>query len=610
MQTGSRSDRQARLIASSLAVAAVTLLLGSAACRPAVEPAQAAAPSTQTVPLVKTALAADGQAGAVLTYPAEVRGATQVSVLPKGAGRIEKLLVDVGSRVKQGDPIAELDADSLRAQVSQANANLAAAKAKYAGMQAGPRDEAVAQSKAGLDSAQARLDTVRKGATESTMQAAQGQVDTARASLQKAKAAQETVKLGPTQADMAAAQAAVDAAKLAIVNYQASLDDLKAGPKDADLWAAQKDVEAARANLYSINDKVAIWKGTSSDAEKMATGYPSVSAAVEAAGSAQTAVDAAVAKQNQLKAGPTAAQLQDAQTRLMTAKSQYDSASAKLEQLQRGSTPQDLQQADAGVQSAESALATAEAALKQLKDGPTPEDVRIAEAAVAQAEQAYKLVLKPYTQNDLAQMAAAVRQAEAAVDLAEISLRESVVKSPIDGIVAERLQSVGSLVSTATPIVSLVSPEVDLALKVEESKVWLLSEGQQVDVSAPAHPGITFPARVTSIAPTADPKSRTFQVKVRPEDPARKLRPGMFAQVRIAPPEGVKTALVPKEALVTRSGETLVFVVKGDAVEQRTVSVGPGQNGRAEITGGLEAGEEVVTAGHAELRDGDRVRKG
>ncbi|HEX2986966.1 MAG TPA: efflux RND transporter periplasmic adaptor subunit [Chloroflexota bacterium] len=590
------------VIAAALAISFVIRQQGAAKT--------AAADQSSPVFSVATAKVAEGQITTSVTYAADVKATNQVSVVPKGTGRIERLAVDVGSRVKKGDTIAELDADSLRAQVAQAKANLAAAKAKYSGMQGGPRDESVAQAKAALDSAQARLDTVKKGATESALQTAQGQLNTARANLQKAKAAQETVKLGPTQSEMAAAKAAVDAAKLSIVNYQAALDDLKAGPKDAELWAAQKDVESARSNLYSINDKVTIWKGTSTDAEKMATGYPSVSAAVEASGAAQTALDAAVARLNQLKAGATAAQLQDAQTKLMTAKSQYDSASAKLEQLQRGSTPQDLQQADAGVQVAEAALATAEASLKQLQDGPTAEDVRVAEAAVAQAEQAYNLAMKPYTQNDLGQAAASVQQAESAVELAEIGLREAVVKSPTDAVVAEKLQSEGALVSPATPIVTLVSGDVELALSVEESKVGQLKEGQKAEINATAYPGEAILAAVSSISPTADAKSRTFQVKVRPTDQSGKLRPGMFAQVKIATSEKPKALTVPKDALVNRGGQTIVFVVNGDTVQQRTVTTGIIQNGTAEITNGLSAGEEVVTAGQNDLKDGSQIKKG
>ncbi len=613
----SRSLRSRKGLAGLALVAVAALLVWGFFARFAADASSAAAsqPSSvstpsQTVPLVKTAVAIDGQVTSSLTYSGEVKAATQVSVLPKGSGRIEKLLVDVGSRVKQGDPIAELDADALRAQVNQAKANLAAAQAKYTSMQSGPRSEQVAQAGAALDSAQARLETVTKGATESALQAAQSQVDTARANLQKAQAAQETVKLGARQAEIAAAQAAVDQSKLAIKAAQANLDELKAGPKDYELWAAQQAVDAARTALDAANDRVQTWKGESTDAEKMATGATSSSQAVTGQASAQTALDSAVAKLNYLKGRPYPHEVQGAETALYTALANFESSKARLEQLQKGATEQDQQQAEASVQAAEAGLASAEAALKQLQSGATQEDIRVAEAAVVQAQQAYNLARTPYTQNDLAQVAAAVQQAEAAVELVEIGLRESVVKSPIDGIVAERLQTVGSLVSAATPIVSLVSPEVDLVLSVEEAKVWLLSEGQEVEVVAPAHPGATFKAKLTSIAPVADPKSRSFQVKARPDDPERKLRPGMFAQVKIAPSAKEKTVLVPKETVVTRSDQTVVFVIKSETVEQRIVTASPAQNGMMEIASGLEVGEEVVTTGHADLRDGDRIRKG
>jgi RND family efflux transporter MFP subunit len=180
----------------------------------------------------------------------------------------------------------------------------------------------------------------------------------------------------------------------------------------------------------------------------------------------------------------------------------------------------------------------------------------------------------------------------------------------MDGVVAEKLQSEGALVSPATPIVTLVSGDVELAMSVEESKVGQLKEGQKAEINATAFPGEALQAAVSSISPTADAKSRTFQVKVKPTDQSGKLRPGMFAQVKIATSEKPKALLVPKDALVSRSGQTIVFVVKGDTVQQRTVTTGIIQNGTAEITNGLSAGEEVVTAGQNDLKDGSLVKKG
>jgi len=620
--------------------------------------AEQKAPVAQTAvgSAVKTAQATEGSISSNLTYSGDVKAVSQATVQPKASGRIEKLLVDVGSEVKRGDVIAELDSASLKAQVSQSRANLAAAQAKYDSMKSGSRDEQIGQAKAAVDAASAAVNAadakanivkrgateydingaqaavdaaqaavdaadakaniVKRGATEYDINGAQGAVDAAKANLDKAKAAQETVKIGATQTQTAAAKAAVDASKLAILAAQANLDDLKACPKDAELWAAQSAVDNARATLYSINDKVIIWKGTSTDLEKMATGYPSSSAAVEASGAAQVAVDAAVAKLNQLKAGATATQLQDAQTKLMTAKSQYDSTSAALEQLRRGATVQDQQQAQAAVDAASAGLASAQATLKKLQDGPTEDDVKAADASVnqaksalAQVQQAYQLSLNPYTQNDLNQTNAAVMQAQAVVDQSEIALSEATIVSPVDGVVSDRPQSVGNLVSPGAPIVSILSNEVELVLGVEESQIGVVQEGQSAQISMAAYPGVNFPAKVALIAPSADPKSRTFQVKVRPDDSGGKLKQGMFAQVTLVTQERAKAILVPKEAVVTKAGQTSVFVLNGDTVQQRAVKVGLTKDNSVEVLSGVSAGEEVVVAGQNDLRDGDKVRK-
>ena len=83
----------------------------------------------------------------------------------------------------------------------------------------------------------------------------------------------------------------------------------------------------------------------------------------------------------------------------------------------------------------------------------------------------------------------------------------------------------------------------------------------------------------------------------------------MFAQVKVVTEEKGKAVLVPKEAVVTRSGQASVFVVKGDVVQMRPVKLGLAGNGTIEVVSGLEAGEEVVVAGQNDLRDGDRVKK-
>jgi len=556
---------------------------------------------------VKTARATAGPVFSSLTYPSDVKAVFQLNVVPKATGRIERLLVATGSRVKKGDTIAELESAALKAQVSQAKANLASATARYQNMVSGPREEQVEQARAALDAAEARAALVKRGATESDLAAAQSAVDSARAGLASAQARLELVKAGPTAADLAAAQAAVDSASATLRSAEARLNQTKSGATVADLQAAQSAVASAKTALMNAQD---VYEAAQDDLSKVSGKVSSVSQAFQAVQAAQAAYDSAVQRLNQLQAGPLAADLQAAQSAYDSAKASSDSAIAKLNQMKAGPTPQDIQQAQAAVDSAVAALAGAEARLKQLQAGPTPEDVAAAEAAVRQAEQAYRLARAPFTKGDLDQARAGVDQAQAALELAEIALSESLVLSPVDGVVADRLQSVGALVGPQTPIVSLVSDEVELTLSVEEAKVGQLREGQRAEISATAFPGVTFRGKVVGIAPTADAKNRTFQVRVRPEDQDGRLKQGMFAQVKIVTLEKEKAITVPKDAVLTRSGQTLVLVVAGDVVQERPISLGPVQAGIAEVTAGLEAGEEVVVAGQNDLRDGDRVQRG
>ena len=208
-----------------------------------------------------------------------------------------------------------------------------------------------------------------------------------------------------------------------------------------------------------------------------------------AATAAKAAYDTAVEKLNLLRSKPLPAELADAQSKADAAKASYDSALAKLEQTKKGATAQDLQQAEGSVAAAEAGLASAEARLKQIKDGPTEEELKVIESTVTQAQQQYNLAASPYTKHDLAMAKAGVAQAQAVVDLAELALKESAVVSPVDGVVAEKFQSVGSLVSPQTPIVSLVSAGVELVLGVEEGQIGQVREGQKVEVSAAAYPG-------------------------------------------------------------------------------------------------------------------------
>jgi multidrug efflux pump subunit AcrA (membrane-fusion protein) len=143
------------------ALLAGTLLVAACGQKPATAPAAAPAPPPSAPVTAQTATR--GGIQQTLSYSGDIRAREQVSVLPKGTGRVEQILVDIGSRVKAGDTIAILDQDNPQAQLLLARATLAQAQAKMESLQGGPRIEDVASAQAAVNQQQARLQNMRTG---------------------------------------------------------------------------------------------------------------------------------------------------------------------------------------------------------------------------------------------------------------------------------------------------------------------------------------------------------------------------------------------------------------------------------------------------------------
>jgi len=118
--------------------------------------------------------------------------------------------------------------------------------------------------------------------------------------------------------------------------------------------------------------------------------------------------------------------------------------------------------------------------------------------------------------------------------------------------------------------------------------------------------------RITLISPVIDPTSGTIKVTVEvPEYPAG-TRPGDFCEVRIVTERRPAAVLVPRLAVVTEKGESVVYVaVSGEAgptAERRLVSAGFIDDDHIEVTTGLEVGEQVVVKGQRSLKPGQPLR--
>ncbi len=154
-----------------------------------------------------------------------------------------------------------------------------------------------------------------------------------------------------------------------------------------------------------------------------------------------------------------------------------------------------------------------------------------------------------------------------------------------------------------------VKPSQDVMTLADLSSVWLLAEvferqAEWVEVGQPAEvrlsyiPGRVWKGKVEYIYPTLDAKTRTLKVRLRFDNPDEKLKPNMYANVRIFGGAKEDTIVIPLEALIRTGREERVIIALGDGrFKARIVKAGIESGEFVEILEGLDAGETVVTSG-------------
>jgi cobalt-zinc-cadmium efflux system membrane fusion protein len=156
---------------------------------------------------------------------------------------------------------------------------------------------------------------------------------------------------------------------------------------------------------------------------------------------------------------------------------------------------------------------------------------------------------------------------------------------------------------TADPLFTIADlSTVWIVGDVYEKDIAKFQPGEQVTITADAYPGRQWTGRIESLSGALDPTTRTLKVRVPLSNPDQKLKPEMFAAIRVE--VGVRRALVvPSSAIIHEGQTTTVFVENNGAPVQRNVTTGQAVDGKVEILSGLQAGQRVAADG-AELLTG------
>ncbi|MBI2427369.1 MAG: efflux RND transporter periplasmic adaptor subunit [Ignavibacteriales bacterium] len=217
---------------------------------------------------------------------------------------------------------------------------------------------------------------------------------------------------------------------------------------------------------------------------------------------------------------------------------------------------------------------------------------------------------------------ASIKFAEANVRSAEVQLEYTLIRAPFDGVVLTKNANVGEVISpfgaaagsrgAIVTVADMTSLEVEA--DVSESNIEKIKEGQPCEITLDAYPEQRYPGFVNKIVPTADRAKATVLTKVRFSQLDERVLPEMRAKVNFlsdAKKQETKNSepkiSVPASAVTTRDGQKIVFVVKGDIVEEKAVTLGEIMGSRIEVKQGLSSGEKVVLRPAETLKTGTKI---
>lgn len=187
-------------------------------------------------------------------------------------------------------------------------------------------------------------------------------------------------------------------------------------------------------------------------------------------------------------------------------------------------------------------------------------------------------------------------------------LAKSRITAPVSGVLQRRLIAEGDFVKRGQALFEITRPELLQAwLAYPEIAANRIRNGQALEVRSPVADGEVFSATVSDIQPAIGPGSRALIVIADIENPGN-LRPEATIKGRVLVETRLQAVLVPEISVVRRPDGPVVYVIKGNNAEARSVTTGHREYGHVEIISGVQSDETVATDGAAFLTGGASVK--
>lgn len=199
--------------------------------------------------------------------------------------------------------------------------------------------------------------------------------------------------------------------------------------------------------------------------------------------------------------------------------------------------------------------------------------------------------------------------AQANADLAGKLAGDTIIRAPMDGFIGERYVNVGEYVTPANKVASVyaINP-ARVQISVPEAATALIKEGQTLDIEVSAYQDKTFPATVRFVSPILRANTRDLIIEASAKNDESKLRPGMFATVKLTVGEEEQPT-VPVDAIKIDGTIKRLFLARAGQAFEVVVRTGVTRDGRISVLEPLQKGEKVIVRPPPGLRDGASIQQ-
>jgi RND family efflux transporter MFP subunit len=481
-----------------------------------------------------------------------IRRGDKIILSFKSAGQLKSLYVKTGDEVEEGTLLAKIDNDQLYIQLEQA--------------------------KADLELNQAGLDKLLAGATDQEIQIAQTSIDNAKTVLEN------------EEKDLVNAQATADQALEDV--YEDALNSLN--DSYLKLYNAFTGVKSIQFSYFTANDQNSL--DVKENKSKIDNSLDEMDFYLDKAETNFTEQNIGFALVNFEK------NLADSRDCLSEIRAIIENPSYR--NIVSSSDKTSLDGYRTNVNTAYSNIIGEQQDIASTKIS-NKTNIDTAESAISSAQDALRvaennlaLVTAKPREEDIISFQAKAKSAQAKVNILESQIRDTILRSPVDGMVIAVENSVSETVQAASPIISILPAEpFEIKLNIYEEDIVSVKKDNLSKISLVAFPEEIFEGRVVFINPAEKLIDGIvyYEVTINFESAPQGVKPGMTADVSVVVASREGVLRIPEEAIESEDDKMFVKILSDNQIKERNIEIGmEGTDDMVEIIVGLEEGEEII----------------